>query len=120
MALFAAALDTRIEVVATWGAPASFRSLIVRDPAYPPSAFLFDVLRHFDLPEVTAAIAPRSTIIANACDGKGQPLSQEQLEGTYQYTREVYEGIDSLGRCRLLAGDCADHRSSVCDWLGAQ
>jgi dienelactone hydrolase len=120
VALFAAALDSRIEGVATWGAPASFRSLIMEDPVYPPSVFLFDVLRRFDLPELTAAIAPRSTIIANACDGRGQALSDEQVLEAYQCAREAYCRLGMPELFHILAGASAENRSKVCDWLAVR
>jgi len=120
VAMFAAAMDSRIRGVATWNSPASFHSLIVEDPIYPPSAFLFGVLRHFDLPDVAAAIVPRIAVIANPCDGWGHSLPTEEIAEVYRYTREAYDAARAPERWHILVGPPSETRSEVCARLCAQ
>jgi cephalosporin-C deacetylase-like acetyl esterase len=66
VALFAAALEPRIEKVACEGGPISYLD-IVRAPIHDEIADLIvpGVLKDFDLPEVAAAIAPRPVWLVN-------------------------------------------------------
>jgi len=117
VALFAAALDQRIEAAATWRAPASFRSLVVKDPVFPPSAFPFGVLRHFDLPEITATLAPRLVVIANARDGQGNTVASDSIEAAYKHTRQVYHALTRPERCHILTGPPTATRETICRLL---
>jgi cephalosporin-C deacetylase-like acetyl esterase len=66
VALYAAALEPRIEKVACEGGPISYLD-IVRAPVHDEIADLIvpGVLKDFDLPEVAAAIAPRPVWLVN-------------------------------------------------------
>lgn len=117
VALLAAVLDPRIDAVAMWSSPASFQSLIVEEPSYPLSTFLFGVLHEFDLPEITATIAPRIAIIANPCNGNRHPLPATEAAETYRYTIETYTNLGVPERCQILVGPPVQTRLLVCERL---
>jgi hypothetical protein len=66
-ALFAAAVEQRIHTLYLAGGPPSYRSIIEREEYSEPFGnFLFDVLRHTDLPQLAGSIvAPRRVIRAS-------------------------------------------------------
>ena len=69
LALFAACLDTRIASVTERRGLQSYASLVFnREYAWPVSFILPGVLRHFDLDDIRAAIAPRSSVLIEPLD----------------------------------------------------
>lgn len=111
VALCAAALDHRIQEVATVGALASY----ITDVPYEGQRLGImapGILREAgDIPHVAALIAPRRLIIAGGVSGDGQTLSGERLEAQYHFTQAVYEFESALGALSLLP--------SSADLLGA-
>jgi dienelactone hydrolase len=95
LALYAAALDERWAATAVWETPASYQSLIVERPGFPPSIYLFDVLHHFDLPQVMAGVAPRPLLLADPVDGERLPLSEAQLEQILHWPQRVYTLLEA-------------------------
>ncbi len=47
-------------------------------------------LASYDLPDLAAMMAPRHLTIQSPVDGAGKPVSQGELEKTYQKAREAY------------------------------
>jgi len=73
-ALCAAALEPRIAQLYLAQHLATWRSLVEQENYnYPLANFVWDVLRHTDLPSIAAALAPRPAIVAGAVDPTGQP-----------------------------------------------
>jgi hypothetical protein len=84
-ALFAAALDDRIELVYLDGGLASYRSLLAAEEyVCPPANILPGVLACADLPEVAAAAGPRRVILAGPVDGAGAPMRFAAAEALYR------------------------------------
>jgi dienelactone hydrolase len=90
LALYAAALDERLAATVAWQAPLSYKSLIVEQPAFPARAYLFDVLNHFDLPDLMAAVAPRPLLIAAPVDGLRQPLPPATIPDFCDWPDQLY------------------------------
>ena len=76
-ALFAAALEPRIEVVYLDGGLASLASVLA-DPAArcPPSAMVPGIAATADLPDLAAAVSPRRVILAGPRDASGRTLTE--------------------------------------------
>jgi dienelactone hydrolase len=91
LALYAAALDERLAATVVWETPASYRSLIVERPRFPASTYLFDILRHFDLPQLMGAVAPRPLLLADPVDGERQPLPAEQATEACYWPQQAYK-----------------------------
>jgi cephalosporin-C deacetylase-like acetyl esterase len=127
LALYAAALDERIAAAVLWQSPLSYRTLIQERPDFPPSVFLFDVLRHFDLPDLMAAVAPRALLVAEPVDGRRQRLAQAEATALCGWPQTIYEtlGVDE-GKWQVQIGDDGSddqgkHHGSaygpIVDWL---
>src|SRR5579885_34593 len=86
-ALFAAALDDRIERTYLSGVLASYRSILEADEYRQSFAnFLPGILKRTDLPQVAAAAAPRRIVVAGAVDGAGALMDVSRV---YQEVRNV-------------------------------
>lgn len=122
LALYAAALDERLAAAVVWQAPVSYKSLLVERPGFPASAYLFDVLNQFDLPQVMAAVAPRPLLVVDPVDGLREALSGEEAAGTCAWPQHVYQlsGQDG-GRLHLLAqADRPATVEAIAGWLRQQ
>jgi dienelactone hydrolase len=83
-ALFAAALDPRIESLYLAGGLISYRSLAETETYKAPLAtFLVDVLAHTDLPQLAASIAPRRVVLSGAVDAAGNRASAAAVQALY-------------------------------------
>ena len=82
--LFAAALDPRILSVACERMLLSYRTLASSDRyLHNASVFLKDVLLHFDLPQVAAAIAPRPVMLVEPVDHMKRPVEMAMAQSVY-------------------------------------
>ena len=101
VALFAAAIDGAVAGVITWDALVSFRALLEEETyTWPADAFIPNVLRHFDLPELIASLScPVRSL--NPLDG-----CRERLSGTAgSFNSRGY--ADERERCPGLGGEAA-------------
>ncbi len=98
LALFAAALDTSVDGVVVDSSLADYMSL-VRDPYYRFHTrwFVPDILVHFDLPWVAAAVAPRRLWIARPLDSRGKRRALSEVERVYQAARRTFQGLGFPG-----------------------
>jgi hypothetical protein len=53
------------------------------------------VLKHYDLPDLAAAIAPRPLTIRNPVDAAGKPLTKEAAEAAYKGVRAAYKAANA-------------------------
>lgn len=105
-ALFVAALDSRILATVCDRGLLSYRSLTHVDRyQYSADAIIPDVLNHFDLPQVAAAVAPRSLAVLSPLDPMMNPVGVEVARAAYQWTEAAYRAAGPLGRFRL-SGPC--------------
>lgn len=102
VALYAAALEPRIQKIACEGGPISYRD-IVRAPIHDEISDLIvpGVLKDFDLPEVAAAIAPRPLWLVN-------PRIQSSV-------REEYKPVENFRRVERPKGSAFENVYK--DWL---
>jgi len=83
-ALFAAAMDPAIGELYLAGGLVSYRSVVMTERHNAPfGSFVFGILRHTDLPEVTAALAPRHVCLAGAVDGAGATMEAAAVRALY-------------------------------------
>ncbi len=83
-ALFAAALDRDIDLLELTGGLISYRSIIeTEEYHYPLANFAFGLLRHTDLPELAASIAPRKIRLSGTVDAAGKVVSPTLVRRTY-------------------------------------
>ena len=91
LVLYAAALDDRIQSAAVNGALLSYAAITESELyTHRSSAFVPGVLRHFDLPEVAALVAPRRLLLLNIVDQLHRRIEPEEVHRAYQPTAGVY------------------------------
>ena len=86
-ALFATALDERIESVYLSGGLVSMRS-VARSETYkcPLANIVPNLLAVADLPELAGAIEPRTVHLAGCVDARGKKMDSELVRRAYPYT----------------------------------
>jgi cephalosporin-C deacetylase-like acetyl esterase len=89
--LYAAALDDRIPNLICTSSLLSYRALAQADRyLYGAGIFVPGILHHFDLPEIAAAIAPRSLVLIEPTDGMKRTVGPNEAEEAYQWTQAAY------------------------------
>jgi len=91
VALFAAVIDGAVAGVVTWDALVSFRALLEEETyTWPADAFIPNVLRHFDLPELAVSLScPVRSL--NPLDGCRERLSEQDIASlNRRLGREIY------------------------------
>jgi len=117
-ALYAAALDARIGSVVCENGLLSYRSLTESDRyVHGASIFVRDVLRHFDLPQVAAAVADRPLLLLSPVDAMRRRVDAPRAQAEYQFTREVYTGAGAPDRFRIEVRQDAE-RGEAYLWTG--
>ncbi|HEU0141862.1 MAG TPA: alpha/beta fold hydrolase [Bryobacteraceae bacterium] len=101
-ALYAAALDPRVETVVAHGGLVSYASL-TRVDRYRQTAGVFvrDVLKHFDLPYVAAAIADRRLILSSTVDPMNERLDPAAVRQAYDWTAAAYRNAGAVDRFQI-------------------
>lgn len=92
VALHVAAIDAQVGGVVIWDSLVSFKVLLEADRYFwPADAFLPQVLLHYDLPDLTKALAGRIKIL-NPLDGTGKPLENKMILALNNDSgRQIYE-----------------------------
>jgi len=80
--------------------------------------FLFDVLKHFDLPDLTALLAPRPCWLLNAANAQGETLAESEVSSLYEHAAEAFKHLSAGEKIRFVV--CPEHeREKVFhEWLG--
>ncbi|MCC6444381.1 MAG: acetylxylan esterase [Armatimonadetes bacterium] len=114
IALSAAALDNRIAACAAIGSLSTYLCLTETEKyVHPPSTFLWNVLAHYDLPEVAACIAPRPLLLAGPVDAMKRALPLHKAGQAYQTSLAAYR-IAGASNALLLS----DRSPDLERWLG--
>jgi hypothetical protein len=97
--LYAAALDPRISSVVAERGLLSYRSLAQVDRyTHGAGIFVRDVLLHFDLPQVAAALAGRKLTLLSPADAMKRPANLADAREAYRWTAEAYRNAGAGGR----------------------
>ncbi len=102
--LFAAALDARIQAAVCEQGLLSYRTLTGTDRyTHGADIFIPSILKHFDLPQVSAAIVPRRLSVVAPVDAMKRPVEEAAAERAYEWTRQVYTNAGAREQFRILA-----------------
>jgi len=100
--LYATALDVRIRSLICVRSLLSYQSLAQADRyLYGADVFVPQILLHLDLPQVAAAIAPRSLTLIEPVDPMKKTVDCARAEETYQWTQAAYEATASGKNFRI-------------------
>jgi len=116
--LLAGAMDERLSSLMLDSTVATYRS-IVESKAYSLTLpwFAYGILKHFDLPDIVGALAPRPCWLLNATNASGEPWPQTKLSAIYRHALEAYMQSGTGGGLQLLVRR-DDERAEVLDnWL---
>jgi cephalosporin-C deacetylase-like acetyl esterase len=101
--LYAAALDRRIHTAICENGLLSYRTLVRADRyLHGANIFVRNVLRHFDLPQVAAAIAGRRLILVSPVDAMKRPVALRHAAKEYEWTRSVYGNAAPESRFEIV------------------
>lgn len=114
-ALMAAVLDRRVRSLLLDGTLINYMSIVQsKDYSLPLEWFAPGILRHFDLPDLSAAVSPRSVWLLDAVDAPGNILSEEEARRCYSH--RISENSPVLRGLRILR--TAGHpQETYLDWL---
>ncbi len=103
-ALFAAALDERVEAVTCRGGLVSYQALATTDRyRFGAASFVRGILREFDLPQLAASLAPRAVTIEAPVDAMGVAVTEAALRQSYAPALQRYRQLGAEQRLRLSA-----------------
>jgi len=98
-ALFGAALDDRLRGVLLERALADFASVVASsDYNLKLASFPFGLLKHFDLPQIAAGVAPRPVWLLGPVDAKGDAIPLTGVEASYGSSAKVYGATQPSGK----------------------
>ncbi len=116
--LLAGTMDERLSSLMLDSTVATYRS-IVESKTYSLTLpwFAYGILKHFDLPDIVGALAPRPCWLLNATNASGEPWPQTKLSAIYRHALETYKRSGTGEGLRLLVRR-DDERAEVLDnWL---
>jgi cephalosporin-C deacetylase-like acetyl esterase len=121
--LYAAALDDRIRSVICDSGLLSYRCLTRADRyLHGANIFIPNVLKHFDLPQVAAALADRSLALLSPVDGMKESVAIKVADQEFQWARAVYAAIGAASHFSVLRRneevDAADQYLSLLSGFG--
>jgi cephalosporin-C deacetylase-like acetyl esterase len=94
VSLLGAALDKRIHSLFLNRTLSDFQSIVAaEDYSLDLSSFVFRILRHFDLPQICSAIAPRPVWLVNSVGAQGNAIPLDQLRAQYEPAIKAYSDL---------------------------
>ena len=104
-ALYAAALDPRIASAVAEHGLVSYRSLAQTDRyVHNAGIFVRGALRHFDLPQVAAQIAPRPLTLVAPVDAMKRALPLNAAKESYSVAQEAYSQAGAADKFKIIVG----------------
>jgi len=108
IALYAAALDTRVRGVALRQAVTDYRSLSVAERYTQPfGIYAYGLLREFDLPDVARSLGSRPVLLINPVTPRGEPAGAG--------AQDLYKGSGNVSVRTIPAAE--DTVAAVASWL---
>jgi cephalosporin-C deacetylase-like acetyl esterase len=102
MAQFVAALDRRVAGVAVVNTLLNYRQIIeTGNYSIHVNLFLPQILRHFDLPDLTVGITPRPFLLLDSQDASKKPLPVETIRQELRLALQTYQLVGAGSRLSL-------------------
>jgi cephalosporin-C deacetylase-like acetyl esterase len=101
--LYAALLDPRIEFVIADSGLVSYQCLVQSDRySHGADVMILEVLKHFDLPQVVAALAGRRVALVSPVGPMKEPVTTAEALIAYQFARRTYDACTSAERFQIF------------------
>ncbi len=114
-ALMAAVLDPRIRSILVTRMLVSYMSVVQStDYSLPLDWFVPGILRHFDVPDLSAAVYPRPVWIVDAVDAPGTALTEQEVR--QQYAQRIPDTSVVMRKLKIVNTSGQDARVYR-DWL---
>lgn len=114
-ALMAAVIDTRLRSVLLSRMVVSYMSVVQStDYSLPLDWFVPGILRHFDVPDLSAAVYPRPAWIVDACDAPGATLTEQEVR--QHYAQRIPDNSAVMTKVRII-NTLQQNREPYLDWL---
>ncbi len=116
--LLSGVLDDRLQSVLLDRPLATYQS-VVESEAYSLdlSWFLYNVLNHFDIPDLIGSLAPRPCWILNAADSGGETLPESEVLARYTRAIEMFTKSDAHRQLRFIVCPEDERAKTYSDWL---
>ena len=116
--LMAGALDDRLRSLMLDSMVASYRS-IVESSNYSLALtwFLYGVLKHFDLPDLVGALAPRRCWLLNTTNEQAERLAESEVSKIYQDALDAFERNTADGELRILVQSDSNKQNLLDKWI---
>ena len=117
--LHAAAYDSSINTVILSEPYISYRSIVASE-YYNPDFYLSAVpgaIKHYDLPDLAASLAPRKLMILGPTDGAGDFLSAETANSEFAGVKNHYKKYDALENVEIFSGQLPDSHRQIMEWI---
>jgi len=109
IALFAAAVDESIDGALCRSGPVSYFSIIgSKHHKWHVNCFVPDVVRHLDLPDLAALVAPRALFIVEPLDGEKEGVSGAEAREMYALAERICRQAGTAENFRLSADGSDD------------
>ncbi|MBV6641438.1 MAG: acetylxylan esterase [Cyclobacteriaceae bacterium] len=117
--LHAAAYDSSISTVILSEPYISYRSIVASE-YYNHDFYLSAVpgaIKHYDLPDLAASLAPRKLMIIGPTEGAGGYLSSETTNSELAVVQNHYKKSDALENLRIVSGQQPDGHRLIQEWV---
>jgi len=103
--LYASAFDTGISRIALIEPYSSYRSVVMNRFYYPGIVqnLVPGALTSYDLPDLTATLAPRKLIMAGTTDGNGEKTDQESIDKDLAIIKTAYQSKNAIGQLSIVS-----------------
>lgn len=116
--LLSGVLDDRVHSMLLDSPVATYRSIVeAKDFSLDFSWFLFDVLKHFDIPDLAGLVAPRPCWVLNATNPQGEPLAESEVGFLYKYSVEAFKQFNQSGKFRIMVYPEQEKTKAYYAWL---
>lgn len=117
--LLSAVMDSRLQSVLLDRPIARYGSIVESEKySLELSWFLFGVLKHFDLPDLVALLAPRRSWILNATKAQGKPLAETGVAHLYKTAIETFKQLGAGDKLRFVVRPEDERATIFHSWLG--
>lgn len=116
--LLATVMDDRISSLMLDSIVATYSSLVdSKSYSLGLTWFLFGILKHFDLPDLVAVLAPQPCWILNATHAEGAPWPETKVAEIYHRALELYKQGGAAEGLRLLVQSGDEKSKTLDNWL---
>jgi dienelactone hydrolase len=118
--LHASAMNPQIDSLVMLNPLLSYESMVMNQ--FYSMEFLYSapggVMAAYDLPDLIACLAPNPILMLNPVDQNNTPVTMDQIDNTYRFTRHVYQNQNAKNELVIQKiSDVQVINQTILDWL---